>query len=135
MSDPKKSFIHRRAINAPDAPSPLGGYAQGVEIADAARTLYLSGQIPAPRDGLVPATFREQCELAWRNLEAQLRAADMTFDNLVKVTTFLADRRFGDENGAVRREMLGERTPALTIIVASIFDPAWLLEIEAIAAA
>ena len=101
MSDPKKSFIHRRAINAPDAPSPLGGYAQGVEIADAARTLYLSGQIPAPRDGLVPATFREQCELAWRNLEAQLRAADMTFDNLVKVTTFLADRRFGDENGAV----------------------------------
>jgi 2-iminobutanoate/2-iminopropanoate deaminase len=35
----------------------------------------------------------------------------------------------------VRREVLKERTPAITIIVADIYDEAWLLEIEAIAAA
>jgi 2-iminobutanoate/2-iminopropanoate deaminase len=95
---------------------------------------YVSGQIPQSRDGVVPATFREQCLLAWRNVEAQLRAADMTFDDLVKVTTFLSNRQFGAENAEVRREMLGDRAPALTVIVVDIFDSAWLLEIEAVAA-
>ena len=127
--------MDRRNINAPDAPSASGGYSQAVELTNAARVLYVSGQIPVSKDGAVPATFRAQCELVWRNLEAQLRAADMTFDNLVKVTTFLSDRRYGAENGEVRRAVLGDRSPALTVIVADIFDDAWLLEIEAIAAA
>jgi 2-iminobutanoate/2-iminopropanoate deaminase len=120
--------MDKRGINASQAPSALGGF-------NAARTLYVSGQIPVSRDGVVPETFREQCRLARRNLEFQLRAADMTFDNLVKVTTFLSDRRFGDENGEVRREVLGDRSPALTVVIAEIFDRAWLLEIEAIAVA
>ena len=127
--------MNKRNIGAPDAPVAAGGYSQAVEVLDARRTLYVSGQIPVSATGVVPATFCEQCRLVWRNLEAQLRAADMTFDNLVKVTTFLSDRRFGDENGVVRREILGDRSPALTVIVADIYDDAWLLEIEAIAAA
>ena len=113
----------------------MGGYPQALEVANAVRTLYVSGQIPASRDGVVPTAFREQCRLAWRNLEVQLLAAQMTFDNLVKVTIFLSDRRFGAEQGEVRREILGDRSPALTVIVAGIFDEAWLLEIEAIAIA
>jgi enamine deaminase RidA (YjgF/YER057c/UK114 family) len=56
-------------------------------------------------------------------------------DNLVKVTIFLADRRVAMENRMVRQEVLGERAPALTVIVCDIFDEAWLLEIEAVAAA
>jgi 2-iminobutanoate/2-iminopropanoate deaminase len=127
--------MNSRMINAPDAPLTSGGYAQAVEVSDVARTLYISGQIPVSRQGDVPSTFREQCHLTWKNVEAQLRAADMALDNLVKVTTFLSDRRFGDENGTVRREVLGDRSPALTVIVAGIFDHAWLLEIEAIAVA
>jgi 2-iminobutanoate/2-iminopropanoate deaminase len=31
--------------------------------------------------------------------------------------------------------VLGERAPALTVIITGIYDEAWLLEIEAIAAA
>jgi 2-iminobutanoate/2-iminopropanoate deaminase len=127
--------VNKRGLNASQAPAASGGYSQAVEVSSATRTLYVSGQIPVSRDGVVPATFREQCLLAWRNLEFQLLAADMTFDNLAKVTTFLSDRRFGDENGEVRREVLGDRSPALTVIIAGIFDRAWLLEIEAIAVA
>lgn len=127
--------MDKRAIGASQAPSAVGGYSQAVEIVNAARTLYISGQIPVSGDGVVPETFREQCRLAWRNLEFQLSAADMTFDNLVKVTTFLSDRRFGAENGEVRREVLEDRSPALTVVIAGIFDRAWLLEIEAIAVA
>ncbi|HVQ07959.1 MAG TPA: Rid family hydrolase [Allosphingosinicella sp.] len=54
--------------------------------------------------------------------------------DIVKVTTFLADRAHAAENGAIRREVLAGLTPALTIIIAGIYDPAWLLEIEVIAA-
>jgi hypothetical protein len=35
----------------------------------------------------------------------------------------------------LRQEILGERSPALTIVIAGIYDSKWLLEIEAIAAA
>jgi enamine deaminase RidA (YjgF/YER057c/UK114 family) len=127
--------MKKRSINAPDAPQPVGFYAQAVETTAPERWLHISGQIPVTADGKVPEDFRAQCRLAWANVEAQLRAAGMSLDNLVKVTTFLSDRRYGLENRAVRQEVLGERRPALTVVITGIFDEAWLLEIEAIAAA
>lgn len=128
-------MVERRVSNAADAPAPVGGYAQAVEVTGAVRWLHVSGQIPVDRDGRVPIDFRSQARLAWANLEAQLRAADMTLDHLVKVTIFLSDRRYIDEYRAVRLEVLATRSPSLTCIITGIFDEAWLLEIEAIAAA
>jgi 2-iminobutanoate/2-iminopropanoate deaminase len=127
--------MQRRTINAPDAPQAAGGYAQAVEVTGATRTLHVSGQIPQAADGTVPPAFADQCRLAWANLEAQLRAAGMTLDDLVKVTTFLADRRFAAENRAVRQAVLGGRAPALTVVITGIFDETWLIEIEGVAMA
>jgi 2-iminobutanoate/2-iminopropanoate deaminase len=110
-------------------------YAQALEVTGAQRLLFISGQVPADADGNVPADYRSQYRLAWANVEAKLRAADMTFDNLVKVTIFLSDRRYVAESKGLRAEVLGDRHPALTIVITGIFDEAWLLEIEAIAAA
>jgi enamine deaminase RidA (YjgF/YER057c/UK114 family) len=121
-------------INAPDAPQPSGGYAQAVRLSDVAELVFVSGQIPVEADGAVPGAFGDQCRLVWRNVEAQLRAAGLTLADIVKVTTFLSDRAYAAENGAIRREVLAGLTPALTIIIAGIYDPAWLLEIEVIAA-
>ena len=110
-------------------------YCQAHEVTGAARWLYISGQVPADADGRVPADFRSQCRLAWANVQAQLAAAQMTLDHLVKVTVFLSDRRWRQENYEVRHELLQGRTPALTIVITGIYDEAWLLEIEAVAAA
>lgn len=110
-------------------------YAGACEVAAGARLLLVSGQVPEREDGSVPPDFTSQCRLTWANIERQLRDAGMTLDNLVKVTTFLSERRYRTENSLVRREVLKERTPAITIIIADIYDEAWLLEIEAIAAA
>ena len=125
--------MHARPIEAPDAPRGAGGYAQAMLVENAHRTLYVSGQIPEDREGRLPSDFGGQCRQAWANVAAQLRAAGMTLDNLVKVTTFLADRRFADENRAIRQEVLGDRAVALTVVVVGIFDDAWLVEIEAVA--
>ena len=58
----------------------------------------------------------------------------MGLDDLVKVTVFLADRRYREANYTIRHEVLAGRSPALTVIVCEIYDPAWLVEIEAVAA-
>ena len=127
--------MQKRIIKATDAPAPAGTYSQAIEVQNATRTLYVSGQIPVAVDGAVPADFTSQARLAWQNVVAQLHAADMTLDNLIKVTIFLSDRRYIPEYRQVRSEFLGDRRPALTCIITGIFDTAWLLEIEAIACA
>ena len=124
-----------KLINAPDAPQPLGSYSQAFEIWGHKRLLFVSGQIPVSRDGEVPTDFQSQCRLAWCNIMAQLNAAGMSIENLVKVTTFLADRQYWLVNREIRQEFLGNHRPASTVIVAGIFDQEWLIEVEAIAAA
>eukprot|EP01037_Dinobryon_pediforme_P010885 gene10885-10967_t len=76
--------MQKRDINATNAPQPASPYSQAVEVTGAARTLYVSGQVGSEPDGSTPENVASQARLAWRNLEAQLMAADMTFDNLVK---------------------------------------------------
>lgn len=110
-------------------------YAQACEASAFSRLLFVSGQVPVDGEGRVPADYRSQYRLAWANVEAQLNAAGMTFDNLVKVTIFLSDRGLIAQSAGLRQEIIGERSPALTIVIAGIFDEAWLLEIEAVAAA
>ncbi len=127
--------MNLRPINAADAPQPAGGYAQALEVVGATRTLHISGQIPETVDGVVPADFEAQARLSWKNIEAQLRAAGMTLDNLVKATVFLADRAYAIPNRTVRNEVLAGRQISLTVIICTIFDEKWLLEIEAVAAA
>ena len=122
-------------VNSEIAPQAAGGYSQAIEVTGAQRILYVSGQIPETIDGEVPKDFAGQARVAWSNVIAQLASANMAVENLTKVTIFLASREFALPNREVRKEFLGAHRPALTVIIAGIFDEKWLLEIEAIAAA
>ncbi len=123
-----------RLVTASDAPSASGAYAQAVRVEGARELLFVSGQVPVEVDGAVPEAFADQCRLVWRNVEAQLRAGGFALADIVKVTTSLSDSAYAAENSAIRQEVLAGLTPALTIIIAGLYDPAWLLEIEVIAA-
>ena len=125
-----RSAMQRKIIE-PQA----GSYAQAVEVTGPSRFLFVSGQVPEDGAGHVPANFPDQARLAWKNVEAKLAAGGMGLDDLVKVTMYLSDRRYREDNYKVRNEILGQRKPALTVIICGIYDEAWLLEIEAIAAA
>lgn len=124
-----------RPLTGDGSPPVKGAYPQAVEVSQATRWLFLSGQIPVGPDGGLSADFTAQCEQCWANIATQLAAAGMTLDNLVKVTTYLSDRRFALENRAVRLKALDGRQPALTVIVTGLFQDDWLVEIEAVAAA
>ena len=110
-------------------------FADACEVSNFTRLLFVSGQVPADPDGSVPPDYPSQYRLAWANVERQLHAAGMTFDNLVKVTIFLSDRSLIAQSAGLRRSILGNRDPAVTIVLTGIYDEAWLLEIEAVAAA
>ena len=77
-------------INTENAPAPLGPYNQATLVND---TLYLSGQI-----GLIPETMElvegdlsAETTQVMNNLSAVLKAAGMTFENVVKTSIFLSD--------------------------------------------
>ncbi len=120
-------------INASDGPSASGGYSQAYMAEGAARILHISGQIPVDHDGSVPQEFEAQARLAWKNVERQLGEAGMQLNNIVKHTTFLSSRDYRSANSRIRQEVLGDHSPALTVIIAEIYDESWLLEIEAVA--
>ena len=126
--------MNRETINARNAPAPRGGYSQAVKLTDFKTLLFISGQIPVSDDDKVPESFEDQARLVWRNIDAQLKAAGMTKGDLVKVTTFLADRHHATANREIRSEYLGAIAPAMSVVIATIFDEKWLLEVEAIAA-
>jgi len=114
--------------------APAGGYSMGLELKQHRRLLFVSGQVPEASDGAVPEGFEAQCEQAWRNVIEVLAAAGLGVQNLVKVTTFLTDRKQVVPNRTIRRAMLGEHQPALTVVIVETVDSKWLLEIEAVAA-
>ena len=117
-----------------DVPAPLGGYTQGLEVSHPSRWLVVSGQVPQSGQGAVPESAEEQCRLIWAHITSVLSSAAMSVTEIVKVTTYLSDRSVASANTQVRNEVLGDHRPALTVVVAEIFDPAWLLEIEVLAA-
>jgi enamine deaminase RidA (YjgF/YER057c/UK114 family) len=117
-----------------DVPAPQGGYTHGLEVSHPSRWLLVSGQIPERADGGVPESAEEQCRVIWDHIRAVLADATMSVNDIVKVTTYLSNRDVAAANSEVRREVLGDHRPALTVVVAEIYDPAWLLEIEVLAA-
>lgn len=77
-------------ITTIDAPAPIGPYSQAVLIGN---TLYTSGQIalnPQTME-LVTTTIANETKQVMENIKAILKAADMTFENVVKSTIFIMD--------------------------------------------
>jgi enamine deaminase RidA (YjgF/YER057c/UK114 family) len=68
-------------------------------------------------------------------LQAQLRAAGMEIENLVKITTIVRDPTDGAKVRAGRAAVLGTHKPASTLVIGGLRNPAWKVEVEGIAVA
>jgi enamine deaminase RidA (YjgF/YER057c/UK114 family) len=53
--------------------------------------LFVSGQVGSHEDGSPEPDLKKQVALAFQNLNAVLKAADCTFDDVVDVTIFIVD--------------------------------------------
>jgi 2-iminobutanoate/2-iminopropanoate deaminase len=115
--------------------APFGPYSHAVEVPEGSRLLYISGEVGVLPDGTVPETIEAQAEACWRNIIAILAEAGMGIEDLVKITTYLVRPEDVAAAGAARAKHFGDARPgSATIIVQALVNPAWLIEIEAVAA-
>lgn len=132
---------HRRSIlpiiqhNPVELFPPYRGYVHATQITGGTRLLFISGLNGFERDGVtMPETFEAQAELIWKHIRAILASADMTIENLVSLRTYLADPKFDEPNARMREAQLGGHRVASTVVCCQLLEPAWKLEIEAVAA-
>jgi len=116
--------------------APFGPYSHAVEVPEGSRLLYISGEVGVLPDGTVPENIEAQAEACWQNIIAILADAGMDVEDLVKITTFLVRPEDVAAAGAARAKHFADARPgSATIIVKALVNPAWLIEIEAVAAA
>ncbi|MGL5012639.1 MAG: RidA family protein [Paracoccaceae bacterium] len=109
-------------------------YVHGMLVSGARRMLFLSGTMGLDAAGAAPPTLEAQLVLVWQNIRRILAEAEMTVENIVRVTSYLRDARFAERNQNARLAALGARRVPTTAIVVETLLPEWLVEIEVIAA-
>ncbi|MEV6864703.1 RidA family protein [Streptosporangium subroseum] len=111
-----------------------GDYVHAIEVRNAERLLFVAGTMGLDPTGVPGTTLAEQLELIWSNLRAILASADMTVDNIVRLTSYLRDASYAEANAEARVAALGNRAIPTTAIVAETLVSDWLVEIEVTAA-
>ncbi len=121
-------------LNPADLPQPAGPYSQATRVQGPGEWLHISGQVGIDTQGHTPEGVAEQAELAWGHIVRALRAAGLGMEHVVKTTTYLVDRADIVPMRAIRMKHLGESRPASTLVlVQGLLDPAWRIEVEAVA--
>jgi len=87
-----------------------------------------------PGDRARCESFEEQADIIWTHIGTLLRSAEMEFNNLVSLRTYLADPVYDEANVRMRLKYLGAHQTSSTVVCCRLLDPKWKLEIEAIAA-
>ena len=111
----------KKIIITSKAPAPIGPYNQAILKGN---TLYTSGQIALnPETGeLVLTDIKTETQQVMVNMKAVLKAANMTFENVVKASIFISDMaNFSKINAVYGRYFNEETAPAReTVEVANL---------------
>jgi 2-iminobutanoate/2-iminopropanoate deaminase len=124
----------KKIISTSDAPQAIGPYSQGVRVGS---TIYYSGQIPLdPKTGqIVSGDIETQARRVMENIGGLLRAEDLSFDNIIKTTIFLADINDFQKVNEIYGSYFKQAPPARSTIQAGALPKGARLEIEVIALA
>ena len=112
-----------------------GDYVHAMEVQEPKRFLFVAGTMGLDEKGVAGKTLVEQLDLIWSNIRTILASAEMTVDNIVRLTSYLRDPAYAEENAKARVAALKGRVIPTTGIVAQTLVSDWLVEIEVIAAA
>lgn len=110
-------------------------YIHALEVRNPTRFLYVAGTMGLDQSGAAGKTLDEQLVLIWNNLRTILASADMTVDNIVRITSYLRDPAYVEANQNARVAALKGRAVPTTAIVVQTLLPDWLVELEIVAAA
>ncbi|MFT5833982.1 MAG: 2-iminobutanoate/2-iminopropanoate deaminase [Cognaticolwellia sp.] len=124
----------KQIVNTENAPSPVGPYNQAI-IANG--MLFLSGQIainPVTKE-LVLDDIKNETRQVMTNIMAVLHEAGATFENVVKVTIFMADMGdYSDINDVYSEYFDNDKAPAREAVAVKTLPKNANVEISVIAA-
>ncbi len=116
------------------APDAIGPYSQAVSVEG---WIYCSGQIPIDPANAALQLFEgdvgRQTKLVLANLEAVLKAAGATLQDVVKTTVYLHNLKAFDQMNQVYAEVFGTHRPARSCVEVSRLPRGVEVEIEAVA--
>lgn len=122
----------------PSTLPPARGYTQVVR-ASGGTFVFISGQVPLNALGQLvgKGDLRRQSEQVFENIGNALREAGATMKHVIKLGYYVVNLKSSDALmlRELRQRFLDEiHPPASTMVgVVSLFDPDWLIEIEAVA--
>ncbi|MEM1256688.1 MAG: RidA family protein [Cyanobacteria bacterium P01_D01_bin.71] len=110
-------------------------YSHAVEITSDSRLLFISGLNGYLSDGkTMPESFEEQGEIIWGHMGEILKSANMDYENIISLRTYLASPKYDEANVKLRIKYLGNNEPSSTVICCQLLETKWKLEVEAVAA-
>jgi enamine deaminase RidA (YjgF/YER057c/UK114 family) len=108
------------------------GYSLAV-ITEGGKTVWLAGQTATADDSgkSLAGDFEGQARQIFRLLDATLQKAGGKLSDMVQMTVFITDVRYGDRFTQIRREILGDNFPGSALItIAALANPDAKIEIQ-----
>ena len=122
-----KSYLKRQAAQA-------RAYSQAV-VSEGGKVVWLAGQVAAedPSGNSLAGDFDGQVREVFSRLGTTLEDAGGGLGDMVTMTVFITDARFGDRFTQLRKEIFGDNFPASALItVAGLARPELLVEVQGI---
>ena len=121
-----------KQISTPHAPSAIGPYSQGIVVNG---FLFTAGQIALdPATGkIVDGGIVEQTERVMQNLEQVLKAAGVSWGEVVKTTVYLHDLAHFPTINDIYGKWIGDARPARSTVQVTALPRGALVEIDVIA--
>ena len=123
-----------RFLNPATLSTPTG-YSHVAEVSGG-RTIYIAGQVAFDNSGNVvgKGDFGAQATQVFENLKLALAAVGATFENVVKVNTYVTDMSHLQTLREIRSRYYGKIAPASTLVeIGKLASPDLMIEIEAVA--
>ncbi len=108
------------------------GYSEAV-ITEGGKTVWLAGQIALVDDNSksLAGDFEGQARQIFKNLDRTLQKAGGKLSDMVQMTVFITDVRYGDRLTEIRREVFGDNFPGSALItITALAVPEAKIEIQ-----
>jgi enamine deaminase RidA (YjgF/YER057c/UK114 family) len=130
LCGPSSERLHSFVMDRQNIPGtspyePVIGFSRAVRIG---KVVHVSGTGPVGADDLSPA---EQTRVVLKLIEAALLQAGAKFEHVYRTRMFIAHQEDWEVIGRAHGEVFAEIRPASTMVVASLLNPKWRVEIEA----
>ena len=122
--------MERRLISSGSPYEPIWGFSRAVV---AGKQVFVSGTAPVmPDGGDPPPDAHGQARRCFEIILAALAEAGAAAEHVVRTRVYLVHAEDWEEVARAHAEVFGDVRPAATgVVVAALFDPRWLVEIEA----